>query len=178
MKKYKWILIAGNLLLLLVYFNWSVFKKEQTLSKGELVLFRLAPVDPRSLMQGDYMALNYEVANVSELYPRDSLEFVPSQGYAVIASDSNQVAHIVRLQSTTGGLKPGEKLIKYHKEYYDLLKLGAESFFFEEGQGKVYEKAEYGGLRIDDEGNSILVGLYDEHFRLIKNQPQPTSSLY
>lgn len=174
MKKYKWILIAGNLLLLLIYFNWSVLRKEQTLSKGELVLFRLAPVDPRSLMQGDYMALNYEVSNISELYASDSLNSPPPRGYAVIAIDSNHVAHLVRLQTTTNGLKNGEKLIKYRR----LLKLGAESFFFEEGQGKVYEKAEYGGLRIDDEGNSILVGLYDEHFRLIKNQPQPTSSLY
>lgn len=172
MKKYKWILILGNLLLLLVYFNWSVFRKEQTLSKGELVLFRLAPVDPRSLMQGDYMALNYEVASVSKLYPGDSIELVPPQGYAVIASDSNNVAQILRLQLTTGGLKTGEKLIKYRKEYFDLLKLGAESFFFEEGQGKIYEKAKYGGLRIDEEGNSILVGLYDEHFQLISKQPQ------
>lgn len=167
MKKYKWMLILGNLLLLLAYFNWSVFRKEQTLSKGELVLFRLAPVDPRSLMQGDYMALNYEVTNANDQYSIDSLCVLPSQGYAVIACDSNQVAHIVRFQPTTGGLKSGEKLIKYHKEHYGLLKLGAESFFFEEGQGKVYEKAVYGGLRIDEEGNSILVGLYDEYFRLI-----------
>ncbi len=27
-----------------------------------MVLLRLAPVDPRSLMQGDYMRLNYELA--------------------------------------------------------------------------------------------------------------------
>lgn len=167
MKKYKSILILGNLLLLLAYFNWSVFRKEQTLAQGELVLFRLAPVDPRSLMQGDYMALNYEVASMNELYPGDSLTLVPSQGYAVIALDNNHVARIVRLQPTVGGLKPGEQLIKYHRGRYDLLKLGAESFFFEEGQGAAYEKAMYGGLRIDKEGNSILVGLYDRSFRLI-----------
>lgn len=171
MKRYKWILILGNLLLLLAYFNWSVFKKEQTLKEGKLVLFRLAPVDPRSLMQGDYMALNYDVPRVSELYPGDSIELVPSQGYAVLALDSNQVATIVRLQPAIGELRTGELLIKYRKESYDLLKLGAESFFFEEGQGETYEKAEYGGLRVDEGGNSILVGLYDEHFRLIKNQP-------
>ena len=55
MKKYSSILIIANLVLLLVYFNWSVYQKEQTLKEGQLVLLQLAPVDPRSLMQGDYM---------------------------------------------------------------------------------------------------------------------------
>lgn len=170
MKKYKRILILGNLLLLLVYFNGSVFQKEQILKEGELVLFRLAPVDPRSLMQGDYMALNYEVARVNELYPSDSLSLVPPEGYAVIVLDSNHAASIVRLQPNTGNLNAGEQLIKYHKGRYDLLKLGAESFFFEEGQAATYEKAMYGGLRIDKAGNSILVGLYDSGFQQIRQE--------
>jgi uncharacterized membrane-anchored protein len=52
MKKYSRILIIANLILLLGYFNWSVYKKEQTLKDGQLILLQLAPVDPRSLMQG------------------------------------------------------------------------------------------------------------------------------
>lgn len=171
MKKYKQMLILSNLLLLLVYFNWSVFQKEQTGAKGELILLRLAPVDPRSLMQGDYMALNYEVIRVGELY---SYAHASSRGYAVMALDSNHVGRIIRLQAATSGLGKGERLIKYHKGGYDQLKLGAESFFFEEGQGEVYEKAVYGGLKIDDKGNSILIGLYDENFGLI--QPKGISN--
>jgi len=34
---------------------------EQTLSGGRMVLVELAPVDPRSLMQGDYMALAFVI---------------------------------------------------------------------------------------------------------------------
>ena len=34
MKKYSSILIIANLVLLLVYFNWSVYQKEQTLKEG------------------------------------------------------------------------------------------------------------------------------------------------
>lgn len=168
MKNYKGMLILGNLIVLLIYFNWSVYEKEQTLSQGELILFRLAPVDPRSLMQGDYMALNYEVANLSDLYP-DNLDSIPKQGYAVIVLDSNQVAKIIRVQSSRQ-LQAGERLIKYQRKHYLSLKLGAESFFFEEGQGSVYEQAVYGGLRIDENGNSILVGLYDADFLLITPQ--------
>ena len=106
MKKQSRILIITNLLLLLGYLNWSIYQKEQTLRDGQLVLFELAPVDPRSLMQGDYMSLR--------------------------------------------------------------LFLGAESFFFEEGQDTLYQKATYGGLKVNAKGESLLVGLYDKDFLLIK----------
>lgn len=162
MKKYNSILILGNLLLLLAYFNWSVFEKEQTLKQGELVLFRLAPVDPRSLMQGDYMALEYEVADPGLLYSTDNP--LPSQGYAILSLDSNHVAKIIRLSTDP---QERELLIKYRKGRYSRLKLGAESFLFEEGSGELYQKAVYGGLRIDKNGNSILTGLYDSNFQLI-----------
>ena len=62
MKKQSRILIITNLLLLLGYLNWSIYQKEQTLRDGQLVLFELAPVDPRSLMHGDYMSLRYREA--------------------------------------------------------------------------------------------------------------------
>ncbi len=42
MKKYSRILIIANLILVLGYFNWSVYKKEQTLKDGQLVLLQLA----------------------------------------------------------------------------------------------------------------------------------------
>ena len=37
MKKYSRILIIANLILLLGYFNWSVYQKEQTLKEGCLL---------------------------------------------------------------------------------------------------------------------------------------------
>ncbi|MFA6780429.1 MAG: GDYXXLXY domain-containing protein, partial [Paludibacteraceae bacterium] len=52
MKKYKWFLILANLVFVLIFFTYSVVKKEILMDKGQLVLLKLAPVDPRSLMQG------------------------------------------------------------------------------------------------------------------------------
>ena len=64
MKKYSRILIIANLILLLGYFNWSVYKKEQTLKDGQLDFVTASPLSiPRSLMQGDYMRLNYKEAS-------------------------------------------------------------------------------------------------------------------
>ena len=90
MKKQSQILIIINLLLLLGYFNWSIYQKEQTLRDGQLVLFELAPVDPRSLMQGDYMNLRYREATSALLGDTQ----VATHGYAVLNIDSNRVARI------------------------------------------------------------------------------------
>ena len=162
MKKYSSILIIANLVLLLVYFNWSVYQKEQTLKEGQLVLLQLAPVDPRSLMQGDYMRLSYKEAN-SEL--TDGQE--AKRGYVVLKLDHNHVGKIMRLQESPEPVNENEIVLKY-KTINGRLFLGAESFFFEEGQDSVYNDAAYGGLRVDSKGESLLVGLYDEDFRQIK----------
>ena len=87
MKKYKWMVIVGNLILLLVMFNLSIISKEKILKEGKLVLLKLAPVDPRSLMQGDYLSLRYEISeNVFKKY--DSNNAIPKRGYCVVRLDS------------------------------------------------------------------------------------------
>src|SRR5690606_17083111 len=55
-------LVAG-LLIVLAAANMGIHGREQILAEGRRVVLELAPVDPRSLMQGDYMRLNFEVAN-------------------------------------------------------------------------------------------------------------------
>lgn len=162
MKKYSNLLIALNLMVLLGFFINSVIKKEATLSKGQLVLLELAPVDPRSLMQGDYMQLRYRLITerVFSLTCRPGL-------CTVIVNDSSIAAQMLlpgeRDTAATGKLH----LLKYGCNG-DEVHLGAESYFFEEGQAEKYAKAKYGGLRIDETGNSVLVGLYDENRKLIE----------
>ncbi|MCX2741281.1 GDYXXLXY domain-containing protein [Pontibacter anaerobius] len=155
------IIILVNLVLVLVIFNLSVVEKEEVLEKGELVLLELAPVDPRSLMQGDYMRLSYAISQAADL------EKIPNRGYAVVKLDEQQVAQLVRYQKEKSPLNSGEYLLKYTKGEWSI-NLGAESYFFEEGQAIIFEEAKYGGLRVDEQGNSILVGLYDEQRQLIQ----------
>ncbi|MDE8355606.1 GDYXXLXY domain-containing protein, partial [Klebsiella pneumoniae] len=50
-------LIALGLVLALAVVNLAIVSCERLLAEGEVVLLELAPVDPRSLMQGDYMSL-------------------------------------------------------------------------------------------------------------------------
>jgi uncharacterized membrane-anchored protein len=162
MKKYKWIIILLNLVLLLVYFNHSIAKKEELLEDGQFVLLELAPVDPRSLMQGDYMALRYKIS--------ENIDFdkIPKRGYCVIVLDQNHKAERVRFQKDLTPLDKGEHLIEYTSSDKWNINIGAESFFFQEGHAKKYEKTKYGGVKIDKNGNSLLVGLYDEQVRKIE----------
>jgi len=150
-------IFALNLVVFLFFFNKAVVNKEATLESGQLILLKLYPVDPRSLMQGDYMNLSYEMTRT---WRDDNIE--NARGYCVLQLDDNQVASFVRLQAEPTPKADNEVLVKY---YYNgsQVRIGAESYFFEEGTGEKYSDAEYGALRVDEKGNSILVGLYDEN---------------
>lgn len=162
MKKYKWIIILLNLILLLVYFNHSIVKKEELLKDGQLVLLELAPVDPRSLLQGDYMTLRYKISE--DIYSDN----IPKRGYCVVLLDSSGVANKIRFQKDLTPLNKGEYLIEYTSPDEWNVNIGAESFFFQEGQAEKYEKAKFGGVKIDKNGNSLLIGLFDEQQQKIE----------
>lgn len=162
MKTYKWVIIAINLLLLLGYFHYSVASKEKILDKGTLILLELAPVDPRSLMQGDYMLLRYKIADAA----RDTT--MDRRGYCVVKLLPGKVAQHVRFQPTRSPLAADEHLLAYTSPNKWQIELGAESYFFQEGHAEKYDSARYGGLMIDEQGNSLLVGLYDQHLKKIE----------
>jgi uncharacterized membrane-anchored protein len=157
MKKYKWPIVFINLILLLVYFNYSIVKKEALLKEGQLVLLELAPVDPRSLMQGDYMRLRYTISR------NNGNDDIPKRGYCIVKIDSNNIASKVRFQKDLSPLEEDEFPIEYTSPNSWNINIGAESFFFQEGDAEKYEKAKYGAVKIDAKGNSLLVGLYDEN---------------
>lgn len=178
---YKKYIIIVNLIIVLVYFGITVFHKETILKEGQLVLLELAPVDPRSLMQGDYMQLSYKMVQssymddivsnndtvrVNSVLDPNLENSLPKRGALVVKLDDNGVGEGVRVFSKSEPLKEGEILIRYFKPDWRL-NIGAESYFFQEGEGEKFEKAKYGGLRIDKKGNSILIGLYDSDRKLI-----------
>lgn len=137
-------------------------KKEELLTDGQLVLLELTPVDPRSLMQGDYMALRYKISDGIVA------EKIPARGYCVVLLDANGVANKVRFQEDKTPLNKDEYLIEYTSTDNWNINIGAESFFFQEGHGEKYEEAKYGGVKIDKNGNSLLIGLYDKKLKKIE----------
>jgi len=152
----KNILFWGTTLLVIGGVNLLIVKKEDTLANGRTVLLGLAPVDPRSLMQGDYMVLRYAIA---EVIPESQLS---GKGCIVVSLDENDVAKFVRIHKGEG-LQAGEHLLFYRNR--GGLRLGAESFMFQERHADLYSEARYGELKVDESGASVLVGLRGENFK-------------
>lgn len=157
-------LLAGVLVLLLV--NWSIVGKERQLREGRIVYLELAPVDPRSLMQGDYMALNYKLTN--EIYaalPKDKdrhwrRDIVSADGKVVVGLDDRAVARFRRLENKQS-LEKDEIVLRYRIRG-GMLKFATNGYFFQEGQGKRYESARFGQFRVAPDGELLLASLHDK----------------
>jgi len=160
--------VFGGLALVLLAVNGLVASKEWLLQRGDVLLLPLEKQDPRSLMQGDYMVLNYAVS-------RDALKDEPKpprDGRLVVKVDQDRVATFARFH-TGEPLQPDEHLLRYRlREEAGALRLGAESFFFQEGHAGLYSRARYGVLRVTSSGDAVLEGLADEQRQSIRSTPR------
>jgi uncharacterized membrane-anchored protein len=140
-------------LIVLAFVNYAIYQKEDLIRDGEPLFVELGPRDPRSLIQGDYMALRYRIAE--ELETKSA---VPIRGQLVVTRNPQGIAEFVRIYDGQTPLQPGELLLNYYMRYGQI-DVGVNSFFFQEGTAAAYETARYGELRVDRSGTSVLVGL-------------------
>ena len=145
--------------LILVILNGMIYQKESILKNGKTLLLELAPIDPRSLMQGDYLLLRYKISD--EAYPQCNKEG-SVKGKLVLKFDEKGVATYIRIFKGEP-LADREILLNYHLVKYHwgfgMLRLGAENFFFQEGQASRYFHVKYGVLKVGSNGESVLVGV-------------------
>lgn len=155
-------------------FYTMVAEKEALLRDGQTVYLALAPVDPRSIMQGDYMALNYEIMNKLNHDRFDSTQpQPPNSGVLVIQLDSRNVGTFVRYDNG-GALAPGEHRLKFHHTDWRAV-IGAESYFISEGSGPSFDHAVYGELKVEPNGTPLIIALCDKELhRLIAAPAQST----
>jgi len=150
-------LMWGLAVVVLVALNGLILQKEWLLAESQPIYLELAPVDPRSLMQGDYMVLRYAIAQSVWEQKTD----LPRRGQLVLTIDDKNIAQFERLYQAGEPLANNELLLNYHTNNRRVW-LGAESFFFQEGHADYYEPAKYGELRVASSGESVLVGLRGE----------------
>lgn len=150
--------------------NWSIIGKESHLAEGRIVYLELAPVDPRSLMQGDYMALRFQLANaVHKALPkadeyrgwRQAVD--ASDGYVVVGLDAKRVGSFKGLYQDQS-LAEDELRLRFRVRDGEV-KFATNAFFFQEGHAQYYEPAKYGQFRVDDNGELLLVAMYDKDLK-------------
>ena len=148
-------LLAG--LALLAVANWTIYGRERLLAEGTVVMLELAPVDPRSLMQGDYMALRFKVAD--EAFGRDRGKQA-EDGRIVVKVDERGVGAFVRRD---GGepLAQGEVALRYRVRE-GKAKFATNAYFFQEGTGNLYARAKFGEFRVAASGDLLLTHLRGE----------------
>ena len=143
-------LIVAGAVLVLGASHFSILGKEGIKRNGEVVYLDLAPLDPRSVMQGDYMALRFRLAQQIPATLADG-----ETGFAPITLDGRRVASFAA-QGAASTLR-----IRYRMRK-GAVWLGTNAFFFEEGSEARFALARYGEFRVDPQtGEAVLVGLRD-----------------
>jgi uncharacterized membrane-anchored protein len=148
--------MVTTLLVLLVTVNWQIANRERIVRSGTTILLRLAPQDPRSLLQGDYMALRYAMTRVVG----DAAAAADiSDGHGVVELDDAGEARFVELY-TGQAVGARQHLLRFRKRG-DSVRIASDAFFFEEGHGDRYRGARFGELRVSNDGDAVLTGLRD-----------------
>lgn len=155
--------ILGGLALVLLAANLGIWQREKLLSSGKVVILELVPVDPRSLMQGDYMALNFaagrEVTRLrlgGKQEDADTVMGYEPDGYVMLTPDARGVAQAVRIQPEVHPHAETEVPLRYRVRDNGV-RIVTNAYFFPEGQAARYEVARYGELRVADDGEALLV---------------------
>lgn len=138
-----------------LFFNYGIFRSEQILASNDIVYLPLSPVDPRSLMQGDYMRLNFGVRERLGLYGGQTPRYV------IFRIDASRVGTFARLDDGTL-LQPDERRFKINN--HDIF---PNSYMFQEGKAEHYARASYAIFKFSPEGLYRLFGLADEKFEAL-----------
>ena len=184
-------LVGVFVIALLGAVNYKVQQFEDVLATGKPVVLKIAPVDPRSLMQGDYMVLNYAILSEfqqSQVLPESNeplesnepIETVESneitgidesspsekKAYILVHLDKNHVATFCEEQSEIPTdfkhCTPNVYLPIRYKGW--LPELPSQDYFFAEGKGEHYAQAEYAEYRFKD-GILLLARLLDKDLK-------------
>jgi len=162
--KNKW-LAALTVMVAIVAINININKKQDLIENGDALLFKLAPVDPRSLIQGDYMRLRFEMAAsiLEKLRVKNHKNTIPvHQGFVVIKKTENNVATFVDFFHEQT-LTQNQYKIPYKFRNYQVI-FTTNAFYFQEGKASHFQKSRFGLFRISDNAEMLLVNMVDEKF--------------
>lgn len=170
----KKILLIVNIIILFVITGFSAIKEESYKKLDSYFYLELTPVDPRSLLQGDYMTLNYDITDRAEeaIYNRmynnkdENSKFLDMRrGYIVIRLNENRVAEFVKITKEKTD-KKGLFFIAFKRDGFNV-NINANSYLFQEGTGDKYQNACYSKVVLV--GNNLrLIDLRDKDFKEIK----------
>lgn len=174
MKKIIPLVIA---VLCIVIFIGVILKNEQHLNHSQSIFIELKPVDPRSLIQGDYMVLNYDMY-FSDIPIQIGRPSVPlhdtvienqSEIMAYVALDAQHRVWKSSLDPRLLELYPLSSRIMLQNPRNRLNRLypASNSYLFAEGLAGCYRNAQYAEFKVDQQGKAMLASLRNKDLKLL-----------
>jgi uncharacterized membrane-anchored protein len=156
------LLIAVVIVLQLGVIGYQTARSETLLATGASIKLELAPVDPRSLLQGDYAMLNYDISTPpsSVIQP---LEHGMSRGKVkVVLTPGRQGVYIADRLYRDGEKLADHEVILNGQWDGSRIQYGIENYFIAEGTGReVEQNARYAYIRVSRSGDALLERLAD-----------------
>jgi len=159
-RQIKAVSIISVIIIQLIILGIQVGKSETLLANGELIKLQLAPVDPRSLLQGDYLTLRYAISNLP----------IENDGWnKLVKVGLNKNKNGIYVYS--GHYVVGKEIPKDIKEKADVwivgrfkgntnVEYGIENYFVPEGTGlELQEKVNYAYVKVATNGDAMLINL-------------------
>ncbi len=147
--------IAVSVLAVLMVANAGIWQKEDLIAHSRPVFVELAPVDPRSLMQGDYMQLSFKLPE--EVHAEARFMRGGGRPRVVAALNAQGIAAAKRLDNGSA-LAKDEILIELTSTRQGWT-LVTDAWYFREGEAERWSRAKYGEFRVGADGRALLVGM-------------------
>ena len=140
----------------LVFLIGFIGIREAALRDGTEVVLQTVPVDPRSLLQGDYAILDYEIADLPEYLHQVS---VGDTVYVELWQDQDVWG--AGYYSDWHSNLEGKTFIKGRVDRRGHADFGIGTYFVPEGTGRIIERAQDVKVvvSVDDDGNAVIKDL-------------------
>ena len=143
MKLKVWLLV---LLIQTAYLMGTVIVSEQALAKGKIALLETLPIDPRDLLRGDYIVLNYKISEIPlDLFSPAQNEPLPN-GTVVYVILAPRGAYYEAVRASLERAEPiGNEVVLHGRSQYSWSQgrkgsvrvvYGLERFYVAEGKGR------------------------------------------
>lgn len=157
----SFVLIAIVILLQLGYLGLHVTRSEILLTTGSTVKLEIAPLDPRSMLQGDYVVLSYSISRPPEPIAKELEDYRGNHKVQVVLAPDDRGVHIFkRLYQNGESLSEGEVVLNGKSSGWGPIHYGIETYFVPEGTGlEVESKARFATIRVNAHGDALLESL-------------------
>ena len=111
-------LVGVFVIALLGAVNYKVQQFEDVLATGKPIVLKIAPVDPRSLMQGDYMVLNYAILSEfqqSQVLPESNESLESNESIDTL--ESNETTETTGIDESSSSEKKAYILVHLDKNH-------------------------------------------------------------